>query len=115
MGARGVGGDTLMDMARAERAELAAFLSTLSAEQWATQSLCERWTVKDVVAHMISYEDLDTFGLMKRFAKGYVVRANQVGVDEIQFSQSARTARLSQQSPPTARTDRRFRRHDRPR
>jgi uncharacterized protein (TIGR03083 family) len=69
-------------MARAERAELSAFLSTLSAEQWATQSLCERWTVKDVVAHMISYEDLDTFGLMKRFAKGYVVRANQVRVDE---------------------------------
>ncbi len=73
---------TMMTMARAERAELAAFLATLTPTQWHTPSLCEGWSIKDVVAHMISYEDLDTFGLLKRFARGRIVHANQVGVDE---------------------------------
>lgn len=73
---------TLMDMARAERTDLAAFLATLTPQQWDTPSLCDGWSVKDVVAHMISYEDLDAIGLLKRFLKGRIVRANQVGVDE---------------------------------
>jgi uncharacterized protein (TIGR03083 family) len=73
---------TLMDMARAERADLAEFLTTLTPQQWATPSLCTKWTVKDVVAHVISYEELGARGLIKRFLKGAIVRANQVGVDE---------------------------------
>ncbi|MBW0016477.1 MAG: maleylpyruvate isomerase family mycothiol-dependent enzyme [Mycobacterium sp.] len=73
---------TLMEMARAERTDLAAFLATLTPEQWETPSLCIGWTVKDVVAHIVSYEELGVVGLIKRFAKGLVVRANQVGVDE---------------------------------
>ena len=73
---------TLMSMARAERADLAAFLATLTPQQWATPSLCTGWTVKDVVAHMISYEELGAMGLIKRFLKGRIVRANEVGVDE---------------------------------
>ncbi|OBG67012.1 maleylpyruvate isomerase family mycothiol-dependent enzyme [Mycobacterium sp. E3339] len=73
---------TLMSMARDERAELAEFLATLTPQQWDAPSLCTRWTVKDVVAHMISYEELGALGLLRRFAKGWVVRANQVGVDE---------------------------------
>lgn len=60
---------SMMDMARAERAELAAFLTTLTLQQWETPSLCAGWSVKEVVAHMISYEDLGVFGLLKRFAK----------------------------------------------
>jgi uncharacterized protein (TIGR03083 family) len=72
----------LMSMARAERADLAAFLATLTPQQWDTPSLCAGWSVKDVVAHMISYEELGILGLLKRFVKGRVVRANQVGVDE---------------------------------
>ncbi|BBZ72518.1 maleylpyruvate isomerase family mycothiol-dependent enzyme [Mycobacterium paraseoulense] len=73
---------TLMSMARDERADLAEFLATLTPQQWAAPSLCTGWTVKDVVAHTISYEELGTLGLLRRFAKGRVVRANQVGVDE---------------------------------
>jgi uncharacterized protein (TIGR03083 family) len=73
---------TLMTMARAERADLAEFLATLTPQDWEASSLCSKWTVKDVVAHMISYEELGTLGLLKRFAKGWIVRANQVGVDE---------------------------------
>jgi uncharacterized protein (TIGR03083 family) len=74
--------ETLMTMARAERADLADFLTTLSPQDWAAPTLCSKWTVKDVVAHVISYEELGVAGLLRRFAKGWVVRANEVGVDE---------------------------------
>lgn len=73
---------TLMGMARDERADLADFLATLTPQQWEAPSLCSGWTVKDVVAHVISYEELGVLGLLKRFAKGRLVRANQVGVDD---------------------------------
>jgi uncharacterized protein (TIGR03083 family) len=72
----------LMTMARAERADLADFLATLAPRDWEAPSLCSKWSVKDVVAHVISYEELGAVGLLKRFAKGWIVRANQVGVDE---------------------------------
>ena len=73
---------SIMDMAYDERADLAAFLETLTPQEWHAPSLCDGWTVKDVVAHMVSYEELTTFGLVKRFAKGRVVHANEVGVEE---------------------------------
>lgn len=73
---------SLMDLAHEERSDLAAFLKTLTPQEWHAISLCDEWTVKDVVAHVISYEELSVVGLMKRFAKGRVVRANEVGVEE---------------------------------
>src|SRR5246500_1295623 len=73
---------SLMAMAHAERADLADFLDTLTPQDWEAPSLCSKWSVKDVVAHVISYEELGAMGLLKRFAKGWIVRANQVGVDE---------------------------------
>jgi len=73
---------SLMDMAYDERSDLAAFLETLTPQEWNAPSLCDRWTVKDVVAHVVSYEELTPFGLVKRFAKGRAVRANEVGVRE---------------------------------
>jgi uncharacterized protein (TIGR03083 family) len=73
---------SLMDMARAERADLAAYLATLTPQQWDAPSLCSRWSIKDVVAHVISYEELGFLGLVKRFVKGRIVRANEVGVDD---------------------------------
>jgi uncharacterized protein (TIGR03083 family) len=72
----------LKELARAERADLAAFLAELTPQQWESPSLCTRWTVKDVVAHVISYEELGAVGLLSRFVKGRIVHANQVGVDE---------------------------------
>jgi hypothetical protein len=36
--------------------------------------------VKDVVAHVVSYEELTPLGFAKRFAKGLVIHANEVGV-----------------------------------
>jgi len=73
---------TLMSMACAERADLADFLATLTPQDWDAPSLCSEWSVKDVVAHVISYEELGALGLLRRFAKGRILRANQVGVDE---------------------------------
>lgn len=72
----------LMRLAREERADLAEFLATLSPEQWSTPSLCAGWTVRDVVAHVISFEELDARGLIRRFAKGFLLpdRINAVGV-----------------------------------
>jgi uncharacterized protein (TIGR03083 family) len=71
-----------MTMARAERSDLADFLATLSPQDWEAPTLCSKWSVKDVVAHVISYEELGPVGLLKRFAKGWIVRANEVGVDD---------------------------------
>jgi uncharacterized protein (TIGR03083 family) len=76
------GDKPLMTMAYDERTDLAAFLKALTPEQWKSQSLCDKWTVKDVVAHIVSYEELSPLGLVRRFAKGRVVRANEVGVRE---------------------------------
>ncbi|HEX4724093.1 MAG TPA: maleylpyruvate isomerase family mycothiol-dependent enzyme [Pseudonocardiaceae bacterium] len=74
----------LMSLARDERADLADFLATLSPQQWAAPSLCAGWTVHDVVAHMLSYDELTPAGLAARFAKGWFLpdRANAVGLAE---------------------------------
>jgi uncharacterized protein (TIGR03083 family) len=72
----------LMTMAHAERADLAEFLATLTPQDWSAPTLCTKWNVKDVVAHVISYEELSTAQLVMRFAKGFFVRSNQIGVDE---------------------------------
>lgn len=69
-------------MARAERGDLADFLATLTPEEWDAPTLCSQWRVRDVVAHMFSYEDLSTFGLVRRLAKG-AGTANAVGVAEL--------------------------------
>jgi uncharacterized protein (TIGR03083 family) len=75
-------GRNLMALAYQERCDLAAFLASLTPQEWQAPSLCDGWTVKDVVAHVVSYEELSPFGVAKRFAKGLVVRANEVGVRE---------------------------------
>lgn len=59
-----------MRLAREERAELADLLATLAPEQWEAPSLCDGWRVRDVVAHMYSYEDLGPVGLVRRFVRG---------------------------------------------
>jgi len=60
----------VMQLATDERQDLADLLDTLTPEQWAHPSLCEGWTVRDVVAHLISYEDAGYVGVA-----GTLVRA----------------------------------------
>ena len=61
-------GPDTMRLARDERADLADFLATLAPEQWDAPTLCTLWRVRDVVAHIFSYEDLGLLTLGRRFA-----------------------------------------------
>lgn len=69
-----------LDLARAEREDFAAFLETLSPEQWRAPTLCDLWSVHDVVAHAISFDELGPGA----FARGLLIvdRINQIGVDD---------------------------------
>lgn len=57
-------------MARDERADFAAFLATPSPQQWQAPTLCARWRVRDVVAHVISYDELDARALLAQVVRG---------------------------------------------
>ena len=70
-------------MATAERTELADFLATLTPGQWEAQSLCAGWRVRDVVAHVMSFDDVSLLGMFRRAIRGRFVHINQVGVDEL--------------------------------
>ena len=74
----------LTEFARAERTDLAEFLSGLSPQQRERPSLCVGWRVRDVVAHMLSYEELDARGVLRRVAKGVFTPKgpNAVGLAE---------------------------------
>lgn len=57
-------------LAADERSDLAAFLATLSPQQWQAPTLCALWRVRDVVAHVLSYDELTVSGLMMNVVKG---------------------------------------------
>lgn len=71
-----------MSLARAERGELADLLATLTPAQWDAPSLCAGWRVRDVVAHMFSYDALSLPGLVGRVVRGgfRLGRVNAAGV-----------------------------------
>lgn len=71
-----------MSLARDERAELAELLAGLTTTQWDAPTLCEQWRVRELVAHVYSYEDLGWGRLVVRMvaAGGSVDRANAAGV-----------------------------------
>lgn len=70
-------------MATAERTDLADLLTTLTAEQWEAPSLCEDWRVRDVVAHVMSFDGVSLLGMCRRAIRGRILHINQVGVDEL--------------------------------
>lgn len=59
-----------VQMARDERDGFAAFLDGLTPQQWNSPTLCELWTVREVAIHTVSYDELSTGGLVRRFLKG---------------------------------------------
>ncbi|MBW0102177.1 maleylpyruvate isomerase family mycothiol-dependent enzyme [Pseudonocardia sp. KRD-291] len=71
-----------MRLARAERADVVDLLASLTADQWDAPSLCAGWRVRDVVAHMYSYDGLSLGGLVGRFVRGGLLpdRVNAAGV-----------------------------------
>lgn len=72
-----------LEMATAERTELAEFLATLTSEQWEVASLCEGWRVRDVVAHVMSFDRVSLLGMLRRAIRARFVHINQVAVDEL--------------------------------
>jgi uncharacterized protein (TIGR03083 family) len=75
---------TTIDMACEERQEFADLLSQLSLGQWDHASLCELWRVRDVVAHVVSYDELKPWAVLRRMVRaGFLPsRANAIGVAE---------------------------------
>jgi uncharacterized protein (TIGR03083 family) len=55
---------------REERADFAAFLGALTSQQWQAPTLCAQWRVRDVVAHVISYDNVNVRGLLSLAAEG---------------------------------------------
>lgn len=70
-------------MATAERTDLADLLETLTAGQWEAPSLCEDWRVRDVVAHVMSFDGVTLLGIFRRAIRARFVHINQVGVNEL--------------------------------
>lgn len=73
-----------MDFATDERRDFAELLDGLSIDQWERPTLCERWRVRDVVAHVLSYDELDARGVVHRLIRGRFLldRVNAVGVND---------------------------------
>ncbi|MFC5949618.1 maleylpyruvate isomerase family mycothiol-dependent enzyme [Pseudonocardia lutea] len=59
----------LTPLARAEREDLADLLESLAPEQWEAPTLCERWRVREVAAHVVSYDDLGRGGFLRALAR----------------------------------------------
>jgi uncharacterized protein (TIGR03083 family) len=75
----------MKQLAADERAEFAAFLETLTPEQWDAPTLCDEWRVRDVVAHVVSYDDLSLGAAFARVARaGFSLRrANHARLAEL--------------------------------
>lgn len=58
-----------MTLAADERRDFADFLETLSAEQWQAPTLCDRWDVRQVVAHVISYDAARPLAVATNFVR----------------------------------------------
>ena len=74
----------LSGLVTAERRDLADYLDTLTEQEWEQPSLCPGWSVRDVVGHLSSYDDLGwpaTVALLAR-ARFSLARCNQLGVED---------------------------------
>jgi uncharacterized protein (TIGR03083 family) len=57
--------ETLWSLAHAERSALADDLSNLSSDQWRHTTLCRKWNVEDVVAHLTTAASLNQWQWMR--------------------------------------------------
>jgi uncharacterized protein (TIGR03083 family) len=93
---------------RAERAALADDLEGLSDEQWSTPSLCDGWTVRDVVAHMTATTKINGFAFFPRLiSSGFSLDkmqakdiASQLGASPAETLSRYRASIDSQTHPP---------------
>lgn len=98
----------------AERKALITFLSTLDDNQWEVPSLCEGWTVHDVVAHLVDVAKTTPMSFVVSFAKARfdIDRENDHGIAREKGDSPAETlsrfreAVYRKSSPPAPRTTR---------
>ena len=91
------------DLAAGERRDLADYLDTLTAEEWERPSLCRGWSVRDVAAHVTSYDMLSWPALLALSARsGFSLsRGNQARLAECRgLSERELTARLRVHAVP---------------
>lgn len=74
-----------MSLAVGERRDLLDFLRTLGPGEWDSPTLCSEWCVRDVVAHIVSYEGVRPAEVGRRFitARLSLATANRSGVAEL--------------------------------
>ena len=97
----------VMAEAEAERLAFADLLDSLDDQQWAAPTLCDRWDVRRLVAHVVSSDELGPRGLLGRALKGAMLpdRMNAVGVAEYaRRSPSELVAVLRAHARPTGLT-----------
>lgn len=71
-----------LTLARHEREDFASFLESLTPRQWEAPTLCDRWNVRQVAAHTISFDELGPRDMVRRFVRGGLRtdRINELGV-----------------------------------
>lgn len=74
-----------MALATSERTDFAELLAGLTPQQWDAPTLCDRWRVREVAAHTISFDGLGPRALVTRFVRGLlsVNRINALGVADL--------------------------------
>ena len=74
----------VMAMVREERTEMADLMASLRPEQWDRPSLCRGWRIRDVAAHVVSYEEHGVADLGKRLVRARFRpgRINEVALAE---------------------------------
>jgi uncharacterized protein (TIGR03083 family) len=76
---------SVVDMVRGEREDLATLLIDLNPAQWNHPTLCSQWRVRDLAAHVISYDGLSYAQIAKRRiidASGSMDRFNAIAIAE---------------------------------
>ena len=72
-----------LEIATADTGNLAELLGDSDTRQWEAPSLCERWRVRDVVAHVMSFDGISLLGMFRRVIGGRIVDADQVWSREL--------------------------------
>ena len=83
--------DEITTMVISERKSLAEFLTTLSPDQWSAPTWCDKWTVQQLVAHLVAAGQITFFHFAGGFAKKGFNFSKFVEGDLEQYSQGSPT------------------------
>jgi uncharacterized protein (TIGR03083 family) len=76
----------LTPMVQAERASLATYLETLSPDQWAKPTWCDKWNVQQVVGHLIAAANITAPHFFAGFVKAGFNFDKVVETDLVQYA-----------------------------